>query len=48
MSKTNAVADAWEDDWETAADVRALRILPKRFRLTSLIEATKPPSRAGC
>ena len=22
MSNTNAAADAWEDDWETAADVR--------------------------
>lgn len=27
MSKTKAVADAWEDDWETAADVRTLRLV---------------------
>jgi hypothetical protein len=34
MSKTSAVTDAWEDDWETAADVRALRTL-RKFRMTN-------------
>jgi hypothetical protein len=38
MSKTNAVTDAWEDDWESAADVRALCVLEKFGRLTSPTE----------
>jgi hypothetical protein len=46
MSNTNAVADAWEDDWETAADVRILPIGREFGRLTSSTEAADPPGRA--